>query len=120
MGATSSPILTAATTAAPLGEAILSDMQTIGALNMITVPFSFAMSASYATGGDTLTLPTLPGWVLHKVCLDLWIVGANMFVWNGSASAPKILALTALPSTQVGAATNLSTTTLIGSLTYFS
>ena len=67
------------------------------------------LSNSYATGGDTVTLP---GEVSGKDLLGLeilnWNDGTRMYVWDGSVSAPKIKSLTALPATQSTAATDLS------------
>lgn len=77
------------------------------------------MSNSYATGGDTLNQPSeisgkdlVAVEVLKSSDLTRW------YQWDGSTAAPKIRALTALPNTQVTAATDLSAVTLTLRFTY--
>ncbi len=53
----------------------------------------FTMGATYATGGDTLPLPTVPGGTLRCVSILHYERVAGMSVhWDGSVSAPKIIA----------------------------
>ena len=83
-------------------------------LNSSVVVFTTAMSNSYATGGDTVTLPTdVRGEI---VALDIISSGADFanrtYIWNGVAgSGAKIIAMDAY-KTEEGNATNLSSVTL--------
>lgn len=92
-----------------------------GANGNMVVPVSFTLSSSYATGGDTLTLPTSPpqfaGWQLQSVIVLNPMDGTRIYSWNASATAPKIQAWTAI-ATEVTAATDLHTVT-IQALLYF-
>lgn len=109
------PTLTGQPTAA------VGEMLVMGAINLLRVPFTVAATGSYDTGGSAVTLP--PGTQGKK------LVGINIFnhlntalsrfyVWNGDKAAPKIVALTALPGTQVAGATNLSGDTLVGEFVF--
>jgi hypothetical protein len=80
---------------------------------------SFTMSASYATGGDTLTLPTadVRGKDLVAVNILTRQDGTRFYDWDGSVSAPKIRAYTAA-GTQASSTTDLSGVTLKVELIY--
>jgi hypothetical protein len=110
MAATATPTLTGL--GAPIGE-----LHSIGDVNMYLVPFTTTMSNSYATGGDTLTLPNIKGKVLRQVIITASSDGTRLYNWNQSATAPTIIAYSAL-GTQVTAATDLHTTTITGILVY--
>jgi hypothetical protein len=77
------------------------------------------MSDSYATGGDTLTLPTAD--VRGKDLVGVNVLtrqdGTRFYDWDGSVSAPKIKAYTA-GNTQVSSTTDLSAVTLKVELIY--
>jgi hypothetical protein len=77
------------------------------------------MSASYSTGGDTLTLPTsdVRGKGLVGVNILTRQDGTRFYDWNGSVSAPKIVAYTA-GNAQVASTTDLSAVTLRVELIY--
>lgn len=117
MGNTAPPTLTGA--GAPIGV-----LHGIGAVNMFLVPFTAAMSATYATGGDTLTQPAgIKGKNLIAVFINNPVVGGRLYSWNGSAAAPTIQAWVtgaALSGVlaEVAAATNLSAVTINGWLLY--
>lgn len=111
MGNTAAPTLTGA--GAPIGQ-----MRSIGAVNMFLVPFTATMSASYATGGDTLTQPAgIKGKNLRQVVISTTSDATRLYRWNGSATAPTIQAYSAL-GTEAAAATNLSAVTVTGLLLY--
>lgn len=78
------------------------------------------MSASYATGGDVVSLPADYSRRGQIVCVEVLtpVVGTRVFAWDGSTSAPKIKSFTAYPATEVASATNLSTVTLLVRFTY--
>ena len=80
------------------------------------VPASFTMSASYATGGDTVTLPS-DAKGMELVAIDVLTPfpapGTDrMFSWNGDAAAPKIGAKVISTGAEVANTTDLSATTL--------
>lgn len=83
-------------------------------LNPSVAVFTTRMSASYATGGDTVTLPAdVKGEI---VALDIISSGADFanrtYIWNGTAgSGAKIVAMDAY-KTEEGNATDLSAVTL--------
>lgn len=53
----------------------------------------FTMGATYATGGDTLPLPVVPGGTLRCVSILYYERVAGMSLhWDGSTSTPKIKA----------------------------
>jgi hypothetical protein len=112
MGATGTPALIG-------GGGSKSSPQFLGGIHALIVPVSFTMSNSYATGGDTLTLPTsdVRGKELKGVLLMTRQDGTRFYDWDGSATAPKIKAYTA-GNTEVGATTNLSAVTLRALLVY--
>lgn len=83
-------------------------------LNASLAVFTTKMSSSYATGGDTVTLPAdIKGEI---VALDIISSGADFanrtYIWNGSTgSSAKIVAMDAY-KTEEGNATDLSAVTL--------
>ncbi len=113
MGSTGTPTL--------LGAAI-GPLGAMGDQNTLIVPFSFTMSSSYATGGDTFTETTeAKGVELAQVYIanPIPAVGTDqIFSWNGSASAPKITANVLSTAAEVTATTDLSGTTLYGFAIY--
>lgn len=89
MGATGTPTLIG-------GGGSKSSPQFLGGIHALIVPVSFTMSSSYATGGDTLTLPTsdVRGKELKAVVLLQHVDSSGRFYeWDGSATAPKIKVL---------------------------
>lgn len=66
-----------------------------GGIRFKTVRSKSLMGATYATGGDTVTLPTAPdGYSLYEVRITSspsLPVGISLH-WDGSTSTPKILA----------------------------
>lgn len=112
MGATSTPsILGGGGSVAPVSQ--------VGSAHNLRVLTSFTMSASYATGGDTLTLPTAD--VRGKDLVGVNVLtrqdGTRFYDWDGSVSAPKIKAYTA-GNAQVSSTTDLSAVTLKVELIY--
>jgi len=103
------------TLAAPTveGGASFSPVRAMSRGGNYEVIATVAMSNSYATGGDTFTLP---GEVSGKDLVSVEVLSRSdltrWYEWDGSTSAPKIRALTALPNTQVAGSTDLSATTL--------
>jgi hypothetical protein len=78
-----------------------------GGRNALLVYVTFVMSASYATGGDTLTLPSdVTGRELKAVIILNPLDGTRMYQWNGDTAAPKIMAFTGL-GTEVANTTDL-------------
>lgn len=111
MAATATPTLTGL--GAPIGE-----LHSIGDVNMYLVPFTTTMSATYANpAGDVLTQPNIKGKVLRQVIITGSSDGTRLYTWNQSATAPTILAYSAL-GTQVTNATDLHTTTITGIFVY--
>lgn len=115
----------------PVTPGTLAETKTLGRLNSTRVPFKVFMSSSYATGGDLISIQS--GTILDN--MKLWAVNIFTLVdptktyfldWNGgtlfnSSTAslqPRIQAFTAVPGTEVTAATNLSTVQVIGELVY--
>ena len=83
-------------------------------VNTSMAVFTSTMSASYSTGGDTITLPAdVHGDIVAACVLAYGADYANRtFVWNGQAgSSAKIVALDAF-KTEEGAATDLSAVTV--------
>lgn len=84
---------------------------------MTIIPASITMSASYATGGDTVTLPTdakgmqLAGLVIQNP-LGRTAGGTRVFSWDGSLTTPKIHAMVMSTGAQVASTTDLSAITL--------
>ncbi len=104
MSAYGTPTLTGQPTAA------MTEIQGLGAINMLRIPTSVTPTSSYDTGGSAVTLPAgVQGWTLHAVEIKNWNNGTRMYCWDGSVSAPKIKALTALPATEALAAADLHT-----------
>lgn len=84
--------------------------KSVGAVTFSEVLATVTMSASYATGGDTLPVPGGFG-SLYAVEIINDTDGTRWFVWDGSAATPKIKGYTAT-ATEVTATTNLSAITL--------
>ena len=95
-------------------------MRVAGKNDQVAVIVKVAMSGSYATGGDTLTQPADKSKRGKLVCVEVLtpLVGSYYVAWDGSTTDPKIKLFTALPSTQVANATNVSTTEVMLRLTY--
>lgn len=112
MGATGTPSILG-------GGASVAPVSQVGSPHNLRVLVSFTMSASYATGGDTLTLPTadVRGHDLVGVNVLTRQDGTRFYDWDGSVSAPKIKAYTA-GNTQVSSTTDLSAVTLKVELIY--
>lgn len=102
MGATS--------TALPEGRAgSTGPIRTLGMIDCLTFIGKVNLSNSYATGGDTLTLPTkVKGMDLKQVYIANDKDATRYYVWDGSTSAPKIKAITAATAAEVAATTDLS------------
>ena len=79
---------------------------------LVLIPFTIRMSASYATGGDTIVLPDdVAG--LQFVGVDLLDSksGANRYNLAGTQTVPLVQAYSAF-NTEVANATDLSAVTL--------
>lgn len=75
-------------------------------------------SASYATGGDTLTVPTITGASLAEVRITAQPPAmTRIWAWDGSTSTPKLIAYDAF-ATQEANATNVSADVLHVELVY--
>ena len=97
-----------ATTVGTSNTAGRSRVEFEGGRRALLIPVTFTMSASYATGGDTLTLPSdITKRGLAAVVILNPLDGTRIYQWNGSTATPKIQAFTA-PGTEVTATTNLS------------
>lgn len=112
MGATGTPSISG-------GHGSVAPVRQMGSIHNLRVIASFTMSASYATGGDTLTLPTndVRGHELLGVNVLTRQDGTRFYDWNGSTTAPKIKAYTA-GNAEVSNATDLSAVTLKVELIY--
>ena len=77
------------------------------------VIFQIVPSASYATGGETISLPA-DAKLGDLVAIELITRhdGTRIWEWNGSKTAPKVIAYDAF-ATQEGNATDVSGVTLI-------
>ena len=77
------------------------------------VIFKIVPSASYATGGETIALPA-DAKLGDIVAIELITRhdGTRIWEWNGSTTAPKVIAYDAF-ATQEGNATDVSAVTLI-------
>ena len=75
--------------------------------------FQVTMSSSYATGGDTVTLPSDFRGQGDFVALFIAnpVDATRIYTWDGGTATPKIKAFTAV-GTEVTATTNLSTVVL--------
>lgn len=88
----------------------------VGGKRRITFYGKVTGSTSYATGGDTLTVPTVTGGTLESVFVSA--VGTTRFwSWDGSTSTPKLKAVTAT-ATEVTNTTNVSADVLYVQLVY--
>jgi hypothetical protein len=80
------------------------------------VLYTTTMSASYATGGDTLSLPgEITGMDVKAVvvCNPIPVVaGDRIYTWDGNKTTPKIQANVISTAAQVANATDLSAVTL--------
>lgn len=95
-----------------LGGAI-GAAQAVAKDRLLLVLADIKMSASYATGGDTVTLDTdVKGKELRGLLLLSREVGLNRYAWNNSNAAPKIVARVISTDAEVAAATDLSAVTL--------
>ena len=75
-------------------------------------------SSSYATSGDTLTVPTVPGGTLAEVRVTSGpSTAARRWEWNQNTSTPKLLAYDAW-ATQEANATDVSADVLFVELVY--
>ena len=82
------------------------------------VMVTITMSSSYATGGETLTLPaSIKGKQLRAVHLINRHDGTRVWEWDGSTTTPKLKAYDAF-ATEEGAGTNVSSVTLKALLIY--
>lgn len=81
-----------------------------GGRRALLVEISFTMSNSYATGGDTLTLPSglALGRELEAVILMNPYDGTRFYQWDGSKTAPKINGWVMSTGAEVANATDLS------------
>jgi hypothetical protein len=81
--------------------------------NSELVVFTTKMSTSYATGGDTIALPSdIKSTVVQWLDVGNWADGTRFYQWDGTTGAsPKIKAYTAA-GTEVANTTNLSAVTL--------
>lgn len=70
-----------------------------------------ALSSSYATGGDTLSVPSDIG-SLKQLYVSPLADGTRYYSWNGSTSTPKIQSYVQATGAESAATTNLSTVTL--------
>lgn len=95
-------------------------LRVAGKDDIMSVVTKVKMSASYATGGDTLVLPTEYSrrGKLQSVEVLTPQLGTRVFAWDGSVATPKVKAFTAYPATEVTAATNLSTVELLVRFTF--
>lgn len=77
------------------------------------VLFRIVPSATYATGGETISLPA-DAKIGDIVAIELVTRhdGTRIWEWNGSTSAPKVIAYDAF-ATEEGNGTNVSSVTLI-------
>lgn len=82
----------------------------VGGKNFTTVYTTQTMSNSYATGGETLVVPSGYGTV-HAVDIITRHDGTRVWEWNGNTSTPKAIAYDAF-ATQEGNATDVSAVTL--------
>ena len=83
-------------------------------VNTSMAVFTSTMSASYSTGGDTITLPAdVHGDIVAVNVMSCGTDFANRtYMWNGQAgSSAKVVALDAF-KTEEGAATDLSAVTV--------
>lgn len=75
-------------------------------------------SASYATGGDTLTVPAPSGYTLAEVIITSQpATFVREWRWNQDTSTPKLLAFDAV-NTQEGSTTDVSADVLFVELRY--
>lgn len=80
--------------------------------NSELVVFTTKMSSSYATGGDTLALPSdIKSTTVQFLSVGNWADGTRFYQWDGSTSTPKVKGYTAA-GTEVSNATDLSAVTL--------
>lgn len=79
---------------------------------LVVVPFTITMSASYATGGDTIVLPSdVAGLEIVDIVLTQTKSGSNRYNLAGTRTVPLIQAFSAF-TTEVSNATDLSAVTL--------
>lgn len=108
------------TTTALTSKGVHTPVRIIGAggPNVDVALVSITMSSSYATGGETLTLPAdIRAKQLLAVDLITRHDGTRLWEWDGSTTTPKLKAYDAF-ATEEGAATNVSGTTLYAYLIY--
>lgn len=101
---------TTATTATTTNTSGRGEVFFEGGRRALLVEISFTMSSSYATGGDTLSLPTTAlklGRELEAVIILNPLDGTRIYQWDGNKTTPKIQAFTGLAA-EVAATTNLS------------
>jgi hypothetical protein len=93
-----------------------------GSGSPLEVIYTTTMSASYATGGDTLARPAdvRTGDVVGVEVLNPIpvIAGDRLYSWDGGTATPKIWALVISTGAQVANATDLSAVTLRVKVTY--
>jgi len=102
------------TCTAALGTGTRTEGQVNGYANgsLVLVPFTIRMSASYATGGDTIVLPDdVAGLQFVGVILLDSKSGANRYNLAGTQTAPLVQAFSAF-NTEVSSTTDLSAVTL--------
>jgi hypothetical protein len=68
-----------------------------------------ALDSSYPTGGEAITIPDAE----YVLDLDFSATAANDFIWDGSGSAPKIIANVSATGVEVANTTDLSALTAI-------
>ncbi len=104
MGATSTPT--------KLGSGY-GEVNAISANKILLVQANISMSASYATGGDTVTLDTdVKGAKLRGLLILTTESGLNRYAWVNGLTTPKILARVISTDAEVANATDLSAVVL--------
>lgn len=104
MGSTGTPV--------KLGGGI-GAAQAVAKDRLLLVLADITMSASYATGGDTVTLDTdIKGKELRGLIVLSREVALNRYAWDNVKAAPKIVARVISTDAEVANTTNLSTVTL--------
>ena len=110
MGNTGTPSVISAASSAPSSFGSVKSNSGNLVLTIAEVAMGSA-STDYATGGQPVTLPTgMPGALVAVVPLEAHD-GTRMWFWNGSRSAPKLVAYDAF-ATEEGNATTVNSVTL--------
>jgi len=110
MGSTTAPIL--------LGGGD-GHMNAISKNKLLVVVADFTMSASYATGGDTVTLSTkVKGSEFRGLAVLNFTDATRIYAWDGNKTTPKIIAYVVSTGAEVAAAVDLSTKTITAVFIY--